>query len=139
MNRQLLDFHSDYLLASCGPVTATGWSALVAGRLSHDQITRFPSGPAPTDKARWLLVKPLVRRGQNEAAVLIIDDTILEKPYIDENVKGINVVSTLYRHGEISLPVAFEAVEKTEWAGPDEEGQAPGTPGKPRTSSCAAW
>lgn len=137
MNRKLLDLYSDYLLASCGPVTATGLSALVDGKLSHDQITRFLSGPAPTAKAWWLLVKPLVRRVQSEDAVLIIDDTIIEKPHTDENelvcwhydhskgrnVKGINVVSALYRAGELSLPVACEAVEKTEWDGPDEEGR----------------
>lgn len=76
MNRKLLDLYSDYLLASMGPVTATGLSALVDGRLSHDQITRFLSVPAPTAKAWWLLVKPLVRRVQNNEAVLIIDDTI---------------------------------------------------------------
>ena len=136
MNRKLLDLYSDYLLASTGPVTATGLSALVDGRLSHDQITRFLSGPAPTAKAWWLLVKPLVRRVQSEAAVLIIDDTIIEKPYTDENeivcwhydhskgrnVKGINVVSALYRTDELSLPVAFECVEKTEWSEPDEKG-----------------
>lgn len=137
MNRKLLDLYSDYLLASMGPVTATGLSALVDGRLSHDQITRFLSGPAPTAKAWWLLIKPLVRRVQNEAAVLIFDDTIIEKPYTDENeivcwhfdhskgrnVKGINVLSALYRTADLSLPVAFECVEKTEWTDPDEEGR----------------
>lgn len=120
-----------------GPVTATGLSALVDGRLSHDQITRFLSGSAPTGKAWWLLVKPLVRRVESEAAVLIIDDTIIEKPYTDENkivcwhydhskgrsIKGINVVSALYRTGSLSLPIAFEAVEKTEWTDSDEEGR----------------
>lgn len=137
MNKKLLDLYSDYLLASTGPVTATGLSALVDGHLSHDQITRFLSGPAPTAKAWWLLVKPLVRRVESQAAVLIIDDTIIEKPHTDENeivcwhfdhskgrnLKGINVVSALYRTGELSLPVAFECVEKTEWEweepGPD--------------------
>ena len=137
MNRKMLDLYSDYLLAAMGPVTATGLSALVDGRLSHDQITRFLSAPAPTAKAWWLLVKPLVRRVQSAAAVLIIDDTIIEKPHTDENeivcwhydhskgrnVKGINVISALYRTGELSLPIAFECVEKTEWTDPDEAGR----------------
>jgi hypothetical protein len=137
MDKKLLDLYSDYLLASCGPVTATGLSTLIDGKLSHDQITRFLRGPAPTAKAWWRLVKPLVRRVQSEEAVLIIDDTIIEKPYTDENdiicwhfdhskgrnVKGINVISALYRTGELSLPVAFETVEKTEWEGPDEQGR----------------
>ncbi len=67
---------------------------------------------------------------EDEASgVLIIDDTIEEKPYTDEselvcwhydhsksrNVKGMNLLSTLYRVGEVSVPVAFELVKKTEW------------------------
>jgi hypothetical protein len=63
------------------------------------------------------------------ALFLIIDDTIEEKPYTDEselvcwhydhskgrNVKGINLLSTLYQGGDLSIPVAFELVKKTEW------------------------
>lgn len=76
------------------------------------------------------LVKSLVREFEDEASgVLIIDDTIEEKPYTDEselvcwhydhsksrNVKGMNLLSTLYQVGELSIPVAFELVKKPEW------------------------
>jgi hypothetical protein len=76
------------------------------------------------------LVKSLVREFEDEASgVLIIDDTIEEKPYTDEselvcwhydhsksrNVKGMNLLSTLYEVGELSIPVAFELVKKPEW------------------------
>jgi hypothetical protein len=70
-----------------------------------------------------------VREFEGEEGVLIIDDTIEEKPYTDEselicwhydhsegrNVKGINLLSTLYQVGDLSVPVAFELVKKTEW------------------------
>jgi hypothetical protein len=63
------------------------------------------------------LLKPLVRELEDEGSgVLIIDDTIEEKPYTDEselicwhydhskgrNVKGINLLSTLSIRWEIS-------------------------------------
>ena len=73
-------------------------------------------------------VKPLARELEGEEeGVLIIDDTMEEKPYTDESelirwhydhskgrtVKGINPLSTLYRVGDASIPVAFELVKKT--------------------------
>ncbi len=59
---------------------------------------------------------------------MIIDDSIEEKPYTDENeiicwhydhskgrsVKGINFITALYYAQEVALPVAFEIVYKTE-------------------------
>jgi hypothetical protein len=65
---------------------------------------------------------------EQEDGVMIIDDSIVEKPYTDENdiicwhydhaqgktIKGINFVSTLYYAQDVALPVAFELVSKTE-------------------------
>ena len=39
----LLDLYADYLISSFGPTTATGLSALLEQRVSHDKITRFLS------------------------------------------------------------------------------------------------
>lgn len=36
----VFDLYSDYLLVNQGQTTATGLSALVEGKLSHDAITR---------------------------------------------------------------------------------------------------
>ena len=93
MNRDLIDLYSDYLLSSpiqaggrlFGATTATGLSDLLEGALSHDQITRFLSGQRFDSKTLWQLVKPMVRTIEDEAGVLIFDDTIEEKPYTDEN------------------------------------------------------
>lgn len=126
-NTRLLDLYTDYLLVSFGQATATGLAALLPD-LSHDQVTRFLSQQTLTDKDLWKIVKPHLRRVQSEDAVLIIDDTVEEKPYTDESelvawhfdhtknraVKGINLLSTLYLSQEVSLPVAFHLVQKTE-------------------------
>jgi DDE superfamily endonuclease len=129
MDKPLLDLYADYLISSFGATTATGLSALLEGALSHDKITRFLSQREFTSADLWRLVKPLVRKVQSADGVLIIDDSIEEKPYTDENdlicwhfnhakncnVKGINFLSTLYQTGDISVPVAFALVTKTEW------------------------
>ncbi len=127
-SKELLDLYSDYLLASFGATTATGLSQLVDNLVSHDQITRFLSSERQTAKDLWHIVKPLVRTVQSNTAVLIIDDTIEEKPYTDENeivcwhydhskernLKGINFVSALYESNGVSLPVGFEVIAKTQ-------------------------
>ncbi len=125
-NFRLLDIYTDYLLSSFGATTATGLSRLLPD-LSHDQITRFLSQQPLTDRDLWKIVKPQVRAVQSEEAVLIIDDSVEEKPYTDESelitwhydhcqgrtVKGINLLSALYYSGGTSLPVAFELIQKT--------------------------
>src|SRR3954463_15024172 len=129
MNRDLLELYSDYLLSSFSYTTATGLSAMTGGVVSHDKISRFLAEEELNSPKLWRLVKPLVRELEDGEGVLIIDDTIEEKPYTDEselvcwhydhskgrNVKGINLLSTLYQVGDLSVPVAFELVNKSEW------------------------
>jgi hypothetical protein len=126
MDRKFLDLYSDYLISSFGKVTATGLSELLDGELSHDQITsrlRQITGGSPE---LWYLVKPTIRKHESEEGVLIFDDTLEHKPYSDENtivgwyfdhssnrsVKGINILNCIYHNEAISLPVAFEIVQK---------------------------
>jgi IS4 transposase len=128
MDKQLLDLYTDYLVASFGATTATGLARLLDGAVSHDQITRFLSKRQFTSADLWQVVKPTVRLIQHPDGVLIIDDTIEEKPYTDESelicwhfdhskdrtVKGINFLSTLYAVNDVVLPVAVALVTKTE-------------------------
>ena len=125
-NRWLLDLYTDYLLVSFGPTTATGMARLLP-EISHDQVTRFLAQAELTDKDLWHLIKPQVRRVQSPDAVLIIDDTVQEKPYTDESelitwhydhsinrtVKGINLLTALYYSQGTALPLAFELIKKT--------------------------
>ncbi len=85
MNYQILDLYSDYLLSSFGQTTATGLARVLEGELSHDQITRMLSSEKITPQAWWKMVKPSVRQMEREDGVMIIDDSIVEKPYTDEN------------------------------------------------------
>jgi hypothetical protein len=129
MNKaQLLDIYSDYLLSAFGQTTATGLSSVVNGSVSHDQVTRFLSGEVHTSADLWRVVKRFVRQIEGVEGVLILDDSIAEKPYTDENdiicwhydhtsggvVKGINFMTALYHHQDISLPVGFAMIAKTE-------------------------
>lgn len=124
----LAEIYSDYLIASFGLTTATGLSQLLDGEISHDKITRFLAGKVKTSQDLWLFVKPLIREIESDNACLIIDDSIEEKPYTDENdiicwhydhskqglVKGINFLNCLYQTGDIALPIGFDLVKKTE-------------------------
>ena len=127
-----MDLYTDYLLSSFGQVTATGLSAMLDKAISHDDVTRFLSQLDSGSKALWEQVKPAVRAvekelDKKEAGLLVLDDSIIEKAYTDENglvtvhyepsqdryVKGINLVSALLVLGTVVLPVAYELVVKT--------------------------
>jgi hypothetical protein len=119
--------YADYLLASFGATTATGLSELLEGEVSHDQVTRYLASTKKTASDLWRTVKAFVREVQSEAGVLIIDDSIEEKPYTDENdivcwhydhskdrmLKGINFLTALYRSQGVHVPVGFPLVAKT--------------------------
>lgn len=117
MNYQILDLYSDYLLSSFGQTTATGLARLLEGDTSHDQITRMLSSQKITPQGWWKLVKPQIRQMEGDEGVMIIDDSIVEKPYTDENeiicchydhakgtnVKGINFITALYEAQNIAF------------------------------------
>jgi hypothetical protein len=128
MQEKLLDLYTDYLISSFGQVTATGLARLLEGHISHDQVTRFLSSAPKTSADLWRIAKPLVRQVESDSGVIVIDDSIEEKTYTDENelicwhwdhsqerhVKGINFLSALYVTDQGALPVAFDLVAKAE-------------------------
>lgn len=103
-------------------------SSMLQGSVSHDQITRFLSEQEYGSKDLWRLVKPTIRQIETEDGCIIVDDTVEEKPYTDENdiiawhfdhtvgrsVKGTNIVNCAYTNGAETIPLAFEIVRKTE-------------------------
>ncbi len=127
-DNELLDIYSDYLISAFGLTTATGLASLLGGAVSHDRIQRFLAGRELTSADLWRLVKPHVRTVQQADGVLIVDDSIAEKPYTDENdiicwhydhakdqtLKGINFLTVMYHVQNVSLPVGFALVAKTE-------------------------
>lgn len=128
MDKQMLDIYSDYLISSFSYTTATGLSKALSGLISHDKVTRFLAADDYDSKQLWRLVKPTVRKIESEDGVLIVDDTIEEKPYTDENelitwhfdhtfgrnVKGVNILSLLYHNQGVTVPVGFQPIQKTE-------------------------
>jgi hypothetical protein len=126
MNK-MLDIYSDYLIAQNQYATAVGLSDLLEGRMSHDKVTRFLNGEEFTSRDLWEYVKPdLQKVEEDKGGVLIIDDTIEEKTYTDENeiicwhyshskgrcVKGVNLLSCLARYGDVAFPIGYELVRK---------------------------
>lgn len=126
MPQDILDIYTDYLICQNQHATAVGLSNLLDGGLSHDQITRFLNRNEYSSKDLWQYVKADVRKHEQAKGVLIIDDSIEEKPYTDENdivcwhfshakgrcVKGVNILSTLIRYDEIALPISYEVITK---------------------------
>jgi len=127
MDRELLEIYTDYLMSSFSYTTATGLSILSEGKISHDKVTRFLSSEDFTPAKLWKLVKPTVREIESETGVIIIDDTIEEKPSTDENeivnwhydhskgrsLKGINIITSLYYNNGVRVPVSYDLVRKT--------------------------
>lgn len=127
MQNNLLDLYSDYLLSQNQYATSTGLSAMLDGQISHDKITRFLNSSNMESKQLWEYVKPTLRQiEENKGGVLVLDDTIEEKPYTDENeiiawhfshskgrcVKGVNILSCLARYGDKILPLDYKTVHK---------------------------
>lgn len=127
MPQDILDIYTDYLISQNQYATATGLSNLLDGEISHDKITRFLNGKEHSSKDLWGYVKLNVRQHEQEkGGVLIIDDSIEEKPYTDENeivswhfshakgrcVKGVNLLSSLVRYNDVAFPVGFKVISK---------------------------
>ena len=123
----ILDLYTDYLICQNKYATATGLSDLLSGSISHDKITRFLNGEKLDSKNLWEFIKPKIRKHEeNSGGVLMLDDSIEEKPYTDENeimcwhyshskgthVKGVNIISCLVRYADITFPVGYEVVHK---------------------------
>lgn len=130
MKTDYIELYTDYLISSSSYATATGLSSMVDNAVSHDQITRFLSKNEFTSKDLWLQVKPTIRKIESEDGCLIFDDTIQEKKWTDESnimcwhfdhtvgksVRGINMLNALYYSSGVSIPVAFEIIEKFQYS-----------------------
>lgn len=88
---------------------------------------KFLNSKKLSSKNLWEYIKPEIRKiEQKVGGVLILDDTIEEKTYTDENeiicwhyshakgrcIKGVNLLSCLVRYGDIALPISYETICK---------------------------
>ncbi len=95
------------------------------------------SGSEKTSADLWHTVRPLIRRIESPDGVLIIDGSISEKPFTDENaiicwhydrsqgrsVRGVNFMTSLYHGQNASLPAGFQIVAKTEYYTDPKDGK----------------
>lgn len=84
-DKELLDIYTDYLIRSFGLTSGTGLSRLLDGAISHDRIQGFLASPVKGGADFWKIVKPYVRQVQADDGIVIMDDSISEKPHTDEN------------------------------------------------------
>ncbi len=126
VKREILGLYIEYLICSTSYTTATGLSSLTDNVIKHDQVTKMLSSNYFTSADLWHEAKTTYKKIEEDDGMLVLDDSIEEKPYTDENeivawhwdhkenrsVKGINFVSLLYVSSKGSVPLGFEIVKK---------------------------
>jgi len=128
----LTEFYINFLISSFGKIEMTKLSQIMGEKYTHDIFTKklLLNDEIETDKDLWRYVKPILRNYENEVdGCLVIDDTLLAKPYsktneviywhydhtIHRNAKGVMMLNFHYTDASgISLPVGYEIVTKTE-------------------------
>lgn len=122
----MLDIYTDYLICQNHHATATGLSDMLDGDVSHDKVSRYLRYEVLNSKALWQYIKSAVRERELPDGVLLLDDTIEDKPYTDENeincwhyshakgrvVKGINILTCMVRYDDFCVPIGYEIINK---------------------------
>jgi hypothetical protein len=55
------------------------------GEINHDQVQRSQASAEQTSADLWRIAKLYVRKIESAEGVAIVDDSIAEKPYTEEN------------------------------------------------------
>ena len=118
----------DFLLATPKVASATEAARVQPDRPAapaHDAFTRLLARLEPDPAALWDEVRPLVRRA---AGVLVLDDTVLDKPYAHKMglvgpfwsgkhqrvLRGINLVTLAWTDGDAVYPTDYRLVDPAE-------------------------
>jgi hypothetical protein len=131
MKKLLSDLYINFLISSFSKIEMTKLSKVLGKGFSHDRFTKMLlDDNFQSDQELFKAIKPMMREYEDEiAGAIIIDDTILHKPYTKESdivcwhydhttgraVKGIEMLNFLYTNvvGEdISIPVGYELTSK---------------------------
>ena len=127
MNKFILDSYSDFLILNDGPAAATRFSEASNNLISHDKFTRFLNNDDYGGKELWQLSKSLIKSASaNEKCLLVLDDSIEEKPYTKESevvcwhyshakgrcVKGIEILTALLVYTDAVIPFSYEVITK---------------------------
>jgi hypothetical protein len=119
-----LDLYVDFLIASQKQYSGMELSRVSPTAMSHDAVSHWLAHNKLTPKMVWQSSQPMV---QKETGYLIVDDTVLDKPYAREIalvksqysgkhhrlVNGIAVVTMLWTEGETIVPVDYRIYDPT--------------------------
>ena len=119
-----LDLYVDFLIASQKQYSGLELSRVSPTALSHDAVSHWLAHDKLTPKIVWQQAQAMV---QMETGYLIVDDTILDKPYAREIplvkkqysgkhhrlVNGIALVTLLWTDGERIVPVDYRIYDPT--------------------------
>jgi len=136
----ILELYTTYLLSQSGQSTATKLSKILNDKISHDKITRYLHEQNLGEADLWKQVNSnntIIKNISKGDTDLIIDDTIISKPYRKENKqvcwhynhangrceKGIGLISCMLRNTQISVPINCQIIEKTSFYKDKNTGQ----------------
>jgi len=123
----MIETYSNFLIANNGLAAVTRFSDSCGNLISHDKFTRFLNEIELTSKNLWQISKDLIAPAcKNEKSHLVIDDSIIEKPYTKENnfncwnfshskgrhLKGIGLITALGVFESAVAPVSYEIICK---------------------------
>lgn len=117
-----LELYVDFLIGSQRHFSAVELSKVAPAEMAHDAVTRWLSGTELSPEELWKQASVLVNR---KKGYLILDDSILDKPYSQlipfvraqwsgkhhEIVHGICIVTLLWTDGERIIPIDFRVYD----------------------------
>jgi len=119
-----LDLYVDFLIASQKQYSGSELSKVSPIDMSHDSVNRWLAKNKLTPKIVWKESQSMV---ELKSGYLIIDDTLLDKPYARDMAlvkkqysgkhhgleNGINLVNMLWTDGEKMIPVDYRVYDPT--------------------------
>jgi hypothetical protein len=119
-----IDQYIDFLVASQKQFSGSELSRASPEPMAHDSVSRWLSGSSLTPRLLWNESQHLIDR---TTGYLVIDDSVLDKPYARKMalvkkqysgkhhrpVKGIDLVNTLWTDGDKMIPVDYRVYDPT--------------------------
>lgn len=119
-----LDLYVDFLIASQSQFSGLELSKVVANDMAHDSVSRWLSKSKLTPRLVWQKSQSLVDR---TTGYLIVDDTVLDKPYARKMalikkqysgthhgiVQGIALVNLLWTDSKKLIPINYRVYDPT--------------------------
>ena len=130
---KIIDLYTDFEITSFENIEMTKLSKILGKGFSHDIFTKMLSEEIDTEYELLKKVRPILKSlDVNDVGMVIIDDTVIKKPYSKENrliayhydnsekkvVKGINILNFLHtsinNSKKMVIPIGFEPIIKDE-------------------------